>query len=166
MVYPISEAIERLMAEAVDIETGEILLTDEELQQKLDCIQMEFDSKVVELRNEYINLLAEADAIKAERQKLAKRQKVAEAAAERTKRFLAYLLKGEKFQNGAAKISYRRSEEIVCDDDFIEWAAVHCPDYLNYKEPEPRKTDIKNAMKRGEVFEHVTLQQKNNIIVR
>lgn len=166
MIYPISDAIERLLAEAVDEETGEVLLSDEELQQKLDQLHLDFDSKVIELRNEFINRTAEAEALKAERQKLAKRQKVAEAAAERAKRFLAYLLKGEKFQNGAAKISYRRSEELVCDDDFIEWAAVHCPDYLSYKEPEPRKTDIKNALKRGEVIEHVTLQQKNNIIVR
>lgn len=166
MIYPISDAIERLLAEAVDEETGEVLLSDEELQQKLDQLHLDFDSKVIELRNEFINRTAEAEALKAERQKLAKRQKAAESSADRARRFLAYLLKGERFQQGAVKISYRKSEEVVCDDEFIEWAAVHAPDFLSYKEPEPRKADLKAAIKRGEVFEHVQLETKNNIQVR
>ena len=166
IIYPISEAIENLLASAVDEETGEVLLTEEELQEQLERLQIDFDQKIVELRNAYINLTAEAAALKAEKLNLAERQSKAEKAAERTKRFLAYLLKGEKFQSGVCKIGWRKSEELVCDDGFVEWASEHCPYYLNFRQPEPRKADLKQAIKQGTKFQFVSLVEKNNIQIK
>ena len=39
----------------------------------------------------------------------------------------------------------------------------NAPALLNYKEPEPRKQDIANALKAGFLFDHAHLEQKNNI---
>ena len=168
-IYPIAEQIEQLMESFIDPETGEITVTEEEMQTAIEQVQMEFDDKIVELRNAYINLSAEAEAIKAEKMKLAIRQKKAEESAERIKRWLGYLLKGEKFQKDACKISYRKSEEVVYQDDkeseFIQWAKTNFPSLLKYKEPEASKIEIKKAIKAGMTLPIASIKSKNNVQV-
>ena len=166
MIYPVGEQIAQFFSEITDIETGEILLSEEEIDKRLMEINLGFDEKIVQLRNAYVNSVAEAEALKTEKMKLEKRQKVAEHAAERTKGFLAYLLQGEPFQNGVCKIGWRKSEEVVCDEEFVEWAKEYADDYLKYSDPVPKKKDILFAMKSGVEFEHVTIQKKNNIQVK
>lgn len=166
MIYPVGEQIAQFFSEITDIETGEILLSEEEIDKRLMEINLDFDEKIVQLRNAYVNSVSEAEALKTEKMKLEKRQKVAEHAAERTKGFLAYLLQGEPFQNGVCKIGWRKSEELVCDEEFVEWAKEHADDYLKYSDPVPKKKDILSAMKSGVEFEHVTIQKKNNIQVK
>ena len=166
MIYPVGEQVAQFFSEITDIETGEILLSEEEIDKRLMEINLDFDEKIVQLRNAYVNSVAEAEALKTEKMKLEKRQKVAEHAAERTKGFLAYLLQGEPFQNGVCKIGWRKSEELVCDEEFVEWAKEHADDYLKYSDPVPKKKDILSAMKSGVEFEHVTIQKKNNIQVK
>ena len=174
-IYPINEQIEKLMESAVDEDTGELLMGEEELQQAIEQLQMDFDEKIVELRNEYINLTAEAEAIKTEKLKLAARQSRAEKQAERLKRWLSYLLKGEKFQKDAVKISYRKSDEVVFDKDedgnektdaFVEWADKNFPSLLNYKKPEPIKAEIKKAIKAGMEVDFAHLVDKQNIQIK
>ena len=169
-IYPVNEQIEELIASSIDEESGELLIPDEELQKKIEEIQIDFDDKIVDLRNEYINLTAEAEALKAEKQKLALRQSRAEKQAERLKRWIAWLLKGEKFQKDAVRISYRRSEEVVFDDDnqrqFIEWADKNFPSLLSYKQPEPSKTEIKKAIKDGLEVSFAHIESKNNVQIK
>ena len=170
MVYPINEAIERLMESFIDEETGEITATEDEMNEAIEKLQMAFDDKIVELRNQYINLTAEAVAIKAEKMKLEKRQKQAEKSADRMKRWIAYLLKGEKFQKDAVRISYRSSKEVKYEDDdpekFILWADKNFPELLNYTQPEPRKLAIKKAIDAGLQVDYVFIENKKNIIVK
>lgn len=174
-IYPIAESLERLMESFIDPDTGELTATEEEMQAAIEQMQMNFDEKIVDLRNEYINKLAEAEAIKEEKMRLATRQKRAEESAERLKRWLAWLLKGEKFDNGVCKISYRRSEEVVFEKDengkekteqFVLWADKNFPSLLSYKKPEPNKTEIKKAIKAGLEVDFATVQAKNNIQVK
>ena len=166
MIYPVNEQISQFFSEITDIETGEILLSDEEIEKRLAEINMSFEDKIMELRNIYINSVASAEALKREKLNLEKRQKVEEHSAERTKGFMAYLLQGEPFQNGICKIGWRKSEELVCDDEFIEWAKENADDYLKYTEPVPKKKEILSAMKSGMQFEHVEIKKKNNIQVK
>lgn len=183
IIYPIAEQLERLMESIIDPETGELVevwidpstgesytLNEETLQTIIETMQMDFEEKIVNIRNEYINLTAEAEALKAEKAKLAKRQKRAEDSAERMKRWLAYLLKGEKFQKDTCKISYRESKEVVFDDEdpdkFIEWAEKNAPDLLKYTKPEPKKMDIKKAISMGEQIEFASLKTNKNIQVK
>lgn len=167
-IYPINEQLEMLMESFIDPETGEVTASEEEMQTAIEQMQMDFDSKIVELRNEYINLNAEAEAIKAEKMKLAVRQKRAEESADRLKRWLAYLLKGQKFQKDACKISYRESSEVVFDDPekFVLWADKNFPSLLNYKQPEPSKTEIKKAINAGLTVDYASIAKKQNIQVK
>lgn len=168
MIYPIDQQIADFFAEITDPDTGEIseLISEDVIEKKLAEINIGFDEKVEQLRNAYINQIAESEAIKAEKQRLAKRQAVAEHKAERTKGFLRYLLQGQPFQNGACKINYRKSVEVVCDDDFVEWAMTYAPDLLTYQTPKPNKVDIKIALQNGMAIDHASLVEKNNIQVK
>ena len=174
-IYPIAESLERLMESFIDPDTGELTATEEEMQAAIEQMQMDFDEKIIELRNEYINLTAEAEAIKNERAKLEIRQKRAEDAADRLKRWLAYLLKGEKFNLGACKISYRKSEEVVFEKDengkekteqFVLWADKNFPSLLSYQKPKPNKTEIKKALDAGQKVDFAKIQSRQNIQVK
>ncbi len=183
MIYPINEALEALMESFTDEETGELkktwtnpdngaeyILTEDLMNELVMMLQMDFDEKIVELRNQYVNLTAEAEAIKAEKMKLADRQKKAEERAERTKRWLAYLLKGEKFQKDACRIGWRKSEEVNFEDDdptkFILWADKNYPSLLHYRQPEPSKSEIRKAIKAGNQVDYAYLESKNNIQIK
>lgn len=179
MIYPIDKMIADLLdsftdsetgeikQEWIDPETGEVLeLTEQVMNEQIDKLNMSFDAKIEQLRNEYKNKVAEAEAIKTEKMRLAKRQTSCEDSAERIKRFLAFLTQGQKYQNGAVNISYRKSSSVVVDDGFIEWASENARELLKFAEPEPRKSDIANAIKAGAVFEYARIEQKNNIVIK
>lgn len=167
MIYPINEMIDRLLAEAVDEDTGELLFTDEELEEKIEALQMSFDDKIDSLACAVKNLKAEASDIREEKMKLAKRQSSVEKELERTKRFLAYLLKGDKFKNGRHSISYRKSVEVVVEEDeFINWAQNNAPELLISREPDPDKKAIKAAIESGTEIRYASLRENNNIQVR
>lgn len=165
MIYRLDEQIEQALENAYDPETGELLIPEEEMFAQIEKITADFELLIDNIASDVKNLKAEAADVKDEKMKLAKRQSQLEARAERAKRLLAYLLKGEKWKNGRHSISYRRSDELVVDDGFVEWAYSNEPGLLKI-EPEVRKTDVKNAIKNGQVFEFAHIEQKNNIQVK
>ena len=166
MIYPLNETIERYFASIVDEETGEVMKTDQKIQQALDAMHIEFDQQILELRNKVINLNAEVTALKTEKSKLDKRMKAGEKEADRCKSFLAYLLKGEKYKNGAVSISYRKSDKLIIDDieQLMNWAKTEGRGFL--KEPELMEGDIKKALKLGTAIPACHIEEKNNIQVR
>lgn len=170
MIYPKNEMIEKLFESAIDEESGELTISEEELAEKLNAIEMEFDDKIKALRNSYLDDMMDAKCIQAEasalwklQQETSKRAKVKENRAERTKRFIAWLLKGEKFDKDGVKISYRKSDSTVIDDGFIEWAMKNAPEFLR---TEVKAADVKAAIKSGEVFEFAHIEQKQNIQIK
>jgi len=165
MIYRLDEQIEQALENAYDPETGELLIPEEEMFSQIEKITADFELLIDNIASDVKNLKAEAADVKDEKMKLAKRQSKLEARAERAKRLLAYLLKGEKWKNGRHSISYRRSDELVVDDGFVEWAYANEPGLLKI-EPEVRKTDVKNAIKNGQVFEFAHIEQKNSIQVK
>ena len=165
MIYRLDEQIERAIASAYDHDTGELLISEEEMFQQIENIKADFDTLIDSIASDVKNLKAEAADVKDEKMRLAKRQMHLEARAERAKRLLAYLLHGEKWKNGRHNVTYRKSEELVIDDDFVEWALLNAPGLLKL-EPEVRKTDVRNAIKRGTVFEFAHIEQKNNIQIK
>ncbi len=171
MIYPKNEMIEQLLASAVDEETGEMLFTEEELEQKLAAIDIEFDEKIKALRNSYKQdkldaelVAAEASALHKVQQETSKRAKVIENRADRTKRFIAWLLKGEKFDKDGVKISYITRQDTVIDDGFVEWALHNAPGLLN--EPTIRKQDLTAALKNGSKIEFAHLEPKKYVQVK
>ena len=151
-LYEINEEI----LNCVDTETGEII--DPE---KLSRLQMDFDDKVEGIALWIKDLLSDAAAIKAEKDKLADRQRVCENKAKNLKEYLSGFLAGQKFCTPRAAISYRKSESVSVSD-----VGKIPKEYLKYKEPEPDKTKIKNALKIGENIPGAELIENQNILIK
>ena len=156
-IYEIDQAI----MECVDLETGEIIDTEQ-----LDRLQMERDAKLENVACWIKDLKAEAEALKNEKQALAERQKVAENKMESLKKWLAYALQGEKFKTPKCAISFRKSEAVEVTDEGLENLMKEHDELLTYKEPEPNKTAIKQALKDGLSVEGVQLVQNTSTIIK
>ena len=96
--------IDNEIMNCIDEETGEIIDLD-----RLNALEMERDKKIGNVACWIKDLKAEAEAIKAEKQALDKRQKAAENKAESLKTWLQTVLEGEKFKDSRCSISYRKS---------------------------------------------------------
>ena len=156
-LYEINEALEQAFENCIDPETGEIV-GDTEV---LDALEMERDQKIENIACFIKNLKAEAEAIRAEEKALADRRKAAENKAERLKEYLANNLNGEKFKSPRVAVSWRRSESVVVPDVF------QLPDeYVRYKDPEPNRTLIKEAIKKGFTVEGAELVENTNLIIK
>ena len=155
---------EQLDAEASGVQLP-YLDSEKMLMEKMEQLQLDYAKLIRNLRNEHINRKAEAEAMKAEKQRIAKRQSTAEKAADRAARFLAYLTKGEKYEDEVVKISYRKSETVETDEEFCDWAIRNAPGLVKIT-PEPRKADIKKLLKSGTLIEHCSLVEKKNIQIK
>lgn len=166
MIYPMNQMIQALLEKAVDEETGELKYTEEQLEQQVQELQMEFDEKVDAVASALKNYKAEASDIKDEKLRLANRQKSAENSRERAKRFLGYLLQGEKFKNARHNIYYTKSKELVIDDEegLLAWAKANAPGFLN--EPTIRVDDLKYAITNGLDCPFAHIQTNTNMVVR
>ena len=151
-LYEIDETI----MSCIDEETGEIIDSE-----KLDKLQMERDKKIENVACWIKDLKAEAEALKAEKQAFAERQKVAENKMESLKKWLAYALNGEKFKTVRASVSFRTTDK-------VEIADIYKLDenYLRYKEPEADNDAIKKAIKAGQEVAGVTLVKNTSVIIK
>ena len=148
--------IENEILNCVDMETGEIVDIE-----KLESLQMERDQKIENIGCWIKNLLADAKALKEEKDNLATRQKSAENKAASLKAYLSNYLNGEKFKTAKVAISYRKSDSV----DIAEGAVV--PDkFLKYSEPAPDKTGLKAALKAGAILPGITLVTSQSIQIK
>jgi len=148
------------ITDLLDPETGEI--TDEEALGKL---LRKWNNGVEWLALEVKNSLAEAEALKKEKEAFAQRQKTAENRAKHLKEYIAFLLNGEKFKTDRVQISFRKSEQVQTDEEFMLWAMEHSA-YLRFKEPEIDKAALKDALKEGIEVPHACLVEKENIQIK
>lgn len=156
-LYEIPTEIDAL----IDPETGEITDAD-----KLTELVNRFNNGVEWLALEVKNSLAEADALKKEKDAFAQREKVASNRAKNLKNYLTYLLNGEKFKTDKVAISWRRSEQVQVDEEnFLPWAKEHNA-YLRWKEPEVDKTALKEAFKQGIEVPYAELVENQSIQIK
>ena len=151
-LYEIDSAI----MNCVDMETGEIIDME-----ALEDLQMERDQKIEGIGCWIKNLLADAKALKEEKDNLAARQKAAENKAASLKAYLSRYLNGEKFKTAKVAISYRKSDSV----DIAEGAVIP-EEYLKYSEPTPDKIGLKAALKSGEKIQGISLVTSNNIQIK
>lgn len=153
--------IDNAILDCIDMETGEVIDIE-----KLNELQLERDTKIENVACWIKDLKAEAEAIKAEKQALAERQKVAENKVESLKKWLAYALNGEKFKTAKCAVSFRKSESVEVTDAGIKSLMKEHDELLTYKAPEPNKTAIKQALKDGLNVDGVQLVQKTSTIIK
>ena len=157
-LYEIDDAI----LECIDLETGEIIDTEQ-----LDKLQMERDTKLENVACWIKDLKAEADALKAEKQALAERQRVAENKENSLKKYLAYALDGKKFSTAKCAVSFRTTESVKVTAEGLEnLMREGKDDLLTYKTPEPNNTAIKQAIKDGLSVAGVQLVQNISTIIK
>lgn len=158
-LYEIQDNIRKAIEQGFDEETGEILDTN-----ALEALEIQRDEKIENIALFIKNLKAEAEAIKAEKMNLARRQQNAESKAESLKRYLTNCLGGEKFFSPKVAISYRKSQTV----EFIDGFDVNqLPEqYQRKADPEADKTALKDALKAGEEIYGVYLAEHNNTIIK
>lgn len=152
-LYELDEAI----LKCVDEETGDIVDIE-----ALEALEMERDTKISNIGCWIKDLKAEAEAIKAEKQSLEKRQKAAENKAEQLKNYLSGYLNGAKFKDARVAISYRKSESVELDDNAMD----ELPMRFIKVEKTVMKQALKDAMKGGQKFDGCRLVEKQNIQIR
>lgn len=150
MIYP----IDTLITACIDPETGEI---DE---QRLSALEMERERKIENIALWIKDLKAEAEAIKNEEANLKRRREVASNKAESLKRYLTWALEGDKFKTPKVAISYRKSESVNIAID------ARVPEEYKRIKWEPDKTALKEALKAGETFDGITLEEKQSIQIK
>ena len=151
-LYEIDQAI----LNCIDLETGEIIDTEQ-----LDKLTMEREAKLENVACWIKELKAEAEALKAEKQRLAERQKVAENKMESLKNYLAYALDGQAFKTVRASVTFKKSQAVEIVDIY-----KLDENYLRYKEPEADKTAIKEALKQGKTVAGATLVENTSVIIK
>lgn len=159
--------IKQEILDCVDQESGEILDSD-----RLDALEMEKDLKIEGVALWVKDLKAEADAVKAEADKLTARKKALENKIESIKNWLLFALGGEKLTTPRCKVYQTHSQRlaIVGDEkDLIAWLERNAEDprdYIRYKEPELRKDEIKKALKDGKEIEYAKLEVTESVVIK
>lgn len=146
-----------------DGETGETIT----LAEALDRLAIEHDRKAEGIGLWIKNLSAEAEAIKAEKEALAKRQKTAERRVESLKAYLAMCLGGVKFTTPRVAISFRATHNAVEISKDAQKALEEAADerYCTAKWS-LSKTLVKDALLRGESVDGAKLVERVSTIVK
>lgn len=139
----------------------------------LDGIEEEFEIKAVNIAVIVKSMKAEAEQLKAEKLRLAKRQAQKERAAERLEQYLLNSMQAigrEKIDKPQAVIRVKKNpESTVIDNEksFIEWAETNgYTDLLKYKDPEVKKKEVKDLLKRNVELPFVHLERKTKIDIK
>lgn len=145
-LYQIDSRLNELIANAVDDETGEIVID----QNELDALQMEREAKIENIALYIKNLISEAAAIKAEEETLKARRESAEKKAKNLTGLLDMALDGEAFKTARVEVKYRKTKTVEVNDGFTEWAQKNAADLIRVKTSvEPDKMAIKAALSTG-----------------
>ena len=159
-LYEINDLYEEAFSIAIDEETGEIKNND--FVNFLDEIDEEKEKKVLNIACFIKNIKAEASAIKAEKDKLAKRQKVCDNKAEHLKIYLQLnISEGEKYKDARAAISWRKSSSVFVNCDPETLPREYCKVRI-----EPHKELLKKILESGQEIEGVEIVTKNNLQVK
>ena len=157
--------IDAAILDCVDQETGEIL--DPE---KLDALQMEREQKLEGVALWIKDLKAEAEAVKAEADKLTARKKSLENKIDGLKQWLLYALNGEKLKTARCNVYQTHSQKVVIDDEkaLVDMLMMSPfgEKFLRVKEPEIDKNALKDSMKQGYEYEFAHLEQTESVVIK
>lgn len=177
-LYEIDQRLQSLEQYLVDIETGEIVETEDRFNEIFEEIQMDLNAKIENTACFIKNLNSDIEAFKKEEDSLKQRRKVKENLLQRLKenlnRYISYQYMNEdgtidndglnkfKFETPKTKISYRKSESVnVTNMTLIP------TNYMTVTITEkPNLTEIKKSIKNGEIIEGAELSTNINIQIK
>lgn len=153
--------IDHAILNCVDAETGEIVDAD-----ALNALEMERGAKIENVALWIKSLLSDAEQIKAEREALEKREKVARNKADSLKSYLSGYLNGKGRSAPKAAISFRSSTSVEISDINKIMSLDDAGKYLKYAKPTPDKVAIKQALKSGVGVPGCRLVKKKSILIK
>ena len=148
--------IDAAILACVDLETGEIIDAEQ-----LQALQLEREQKIENVALWYKNLLSDAAQYKAEKDAFAEKERKANAQADRLKAFLLEATQGEKYKSARVNISFRSGQRVVVDD-----VLNLPPRFVKFKDPEPDKVAIKEAIKNGEEVNGARIEASQSIVIK
>lgn len=132
-------------------------------EDELDALTMERDEKIEQICLWIKNLEAESNAVKAERQNFAEREKKLGNKIDRLRGYVSANLDGKPFKTSKVVCSFRKSEsvEILREDAvperFLDISVVRKPMKSNIKKY------LKEAEARGEEVPWARIEEKRNL---
>ena len=156
--------IDQRIMDLVDPDTGELLDFD-----AFSALHMEREQKIESMALWVKDLAATAAAIKAEVDTLTERKKAADRKADSLKKYLSYILQGEKFSTPRCAVSFRKSTSVQVDEpeNLVHWLEENGYDNcVKYKEPEVSKTEVGKLLKSGTPVPFAHLEEKQSVGVK
>ena len=157
--------IDAAILACVDQETGEIFDPEQ-----LDALQMERAQKLEGVALWIKDLKAEAEAVKAEADRLTARKKAVENKIDGLKTWLLYALGGEKLKTPRCNVYQTHSQKVVIDDEkaMIDMlmSSPFGEKFLRIKEPEIDKNALKDSLKQGYEYEFAHLEETESIVIK
>lgn len=151
------QQIDDIIASATD-EDG--VINYESIKDEFEALTLKRDEKIDNIISFIKSRKAMAEALKAEKNNIAKRQQQAEREVERMKEYLAFCLDGSKWESTAGKVSYRKSQQVVIDDiDAL-------PEEYIRIERVPSKSAIKEDLKQGVIVDGAHMVDNINVTIR
>lgn len=126
----------------------------------LEDLQMGWHDKCENLCLYIKNLRAELEAVKGEKKAFEHRAKVLQNKINNSLEYLKSNLGGEKFETPRAKVSYRPTTTVVCDDPFA------LESRFQRIKVEADKNAIKNAINGGESVRGAHLEEGVSVILK
>lgn len=161
-LYDIKQELVDLYENLLD-ESGEI---SEETVQKIEEATVAKEEKEENTALYVKSLDYDIKALKEEKKRIDKKIKSAEKTKEWLKNMLMYSLDGEKINTPQVTVSYRKSESVKVDDEFVNYAKDNnLAEFIDLKIT-PKKAEIKKLLKAGEEMPYCELEVKQNIQIR
>ena len=157
--------IDAAILACVDQETGEIFDPEQ-----LDALQMERAQKLEGVALWVKDLKAEAEAVKAEADKLNARKKALDNKIEGLKQWLLYALNGEKLKTARCSVYQTHSQRVSVANEaelmtFIR--TLKDPEkFMRFPEPELKKDEIKKALKDGFMIPGAALETTESVVIK
>ena len=161
-LYEIDQAI----LECVDLETGEILDSD-----RLTALQMERERKWEGVALWVKDLNAEADAVKAEADKLTARRKALDNKIASLKAWLLWALDGEKLKTPRCSVyqTHNTKLNVIDEQSVVNYIQTHYQEpeqFLKFSLPEIRKDAVKAELKAGKEIPGTSLETTESVVIK
>lgn len=157
--------IDQSILDCVDLETGEII--DPEA---LTALQMEREAKLEGVTLWIKDLNAEAEAVKAEADKLTARKRALDNKITGLKMWLLMALDGQKLKTPRCSVYQTHSTRVNVTDEKKLVNYLKLADdpemFLRFREPELKKDEIKKALKDGEFFPGAALEETESVVIK
>ena len=159
-LYEIDTQYTSAMNSAINPYTGEIV--DDKLFSEFEKLAEQKEKKILNIAAMYKNIIADAQKIKLEKLKLARRQKVCENKAESLKRYVrSFISEKEKYSDARVSVSWRKSHQVnvYCEADILP------EEFQNIKITADKKK-IKDAIDSGIHINHCNIKENNNLQIK